>query len=261
MRHKLLSELVTSVSLSSDANSEIFRSSLEYVVHGASKWVCIQVSHRTGNFPDFAEGNSSISIYQADAQPYALNTSNTYAPNNPATQARYPTGCPTRQAPTNRTYHHINGTGEGHEESHATGSAHPYYQNNNYSLPRPPQILPSSRNYPDQGMYYHQTAPVYARELNLDDETATSTTESGYPTQKPQQTDQYAQQCPSTHGNQQGYQDQYAGDSTHPPTVHRWSQEISPEERLRLGLPRYESEEQRLAYERSASSYEPAQQS
>jgi len=247
------------VSLSSDANSGIFRPPFEHFVHGASKWVCIQVGHRAGNFPDFAEGDCTISIHQADAQPYASNNSNTYPPNNAATQARYRTGHPTRQAPTNPTY--INGTGEGHEESHATGSAHQYYQNNQYSVPRPPQIQPSSHNYPDQGMYYHQTAPVYARELNLDDETATSTTESGYPTQQPQQTDQYAQQHPSTHGNQQGYQDQYAGDSTRPPTVHRWSQEISPEERLRLGLPRYESEEQRLAYERSASSYEPTQYS
>jgi hypothetical protein len=142
-------------------------------------------------------GNCSISIYQADAQPYASNTSNTtYAPSNPATQARYPTVRPTRQAPTNPTYHHINGTGEGHEESHATGSAHQYYQNNHNhnSVPRPPQIQLSSHNYPDQGMYYHQTAPVYARELILDDETATSTTESGSATQQPQQTDQYAQE-------------------------------------------------------------------
>jgi hypothetical protein len=56
-------------------------------------------------------------------------------------------------------------------------------------------------------------------------------------------------QQPSTdsrHNQQNTYTENFA----HTPTARRWSREYSPEERLRIGLPRWETEQHRIEYQR-----------
>ncbi|KAL5328300.1 hypothetical protein ACEPPN_001799 [Leptodophora sp. 'Broadleaf-Isolate-01'] len=84
---------------------------------------------------------------------------------------------------------------------------------------------------------YDRETPRYENELTFDDEiTAPETPSNGG----------YTQQIPAQNQDYQNNQPNGA----HPPTTERWSSEHTPEERLRLGLSRYPSEEkQRLACE------------
>ncbi|KAG4434905.1 hypothetical protein IFR05_009603 [Cadophora sp. M221] len=92
---------------------------------------------------------------------------------------------------------------------------------------------------------YDRETPRYENELTLDDDQNTETTVPETPSDG-----RYTQQAPAHnqyhHNNNQP--DQPNG--VHPPTTERWSSEHTPEERLRLGLSRYPTEEERrLAYE------------
>jgi hypothetical protein len=88
----------------------------------------------------------------------------------------------------------------------------------------------------------------------FDDDQNGTPANSGYTSQTTHYNSRYYPQQTSgqghynTHGNDHGHA-QYSE------TTRRWSTEISPEDRLRLGLPRYESEEQRLAYENAGIEY------
>jgi hypothetical protein len=115
---------------------------------------------------------------------------------------------------------------ERHAESHAMNQIH-----NNYA----PDI-------------------TYGNELVLEDgQSGTGTANHGLESRPYQHGGGYA----TSQASEQGYHVQHNGqmvNQEYPPATRRWSAEYSPEERLRLGLPRWESEQHRLAYERGSRS-------
>ncbi|PBP21864.1 hypothetical protein BUE80_DR007310 [Diplocarpon rosae] len=94
---------------------------------------------------------------------------------------------------------------------------------------------------------YNPETPRYENEIAFEEEHETAV-ETQY-----SQRNGYTHQAPaSNHGCQTGQTNR-----DHSPTTQRWSSEHSPEERLRLGLPRFETaEERRNAYQSAGFDYE-----
>jgi hypothetical protein len=122
---------------------------------------------------------------------------------------------------------------------HST-SAHRDYSEHEYYLPPGPSYSP----------------PMYERELIIDEEnTGTSVPPMTGRNQCSGQTRLHPTQQNSeqvSHARQNG-QTRY---HSPPPTTQRWSAEYSPEERMRVGLPRWESHDREVQYQQAAVVYE-----
>lgn len=159
-------------------------------------------------------------------------------------------------------------------------SAHSYARYPTEELPVP--VDPSAHSYDGQYYsYYHlSVAPLYTpgttydRQLAIDDQSQMARTPAQYPTgdyypQVPSQGYFSSAMPPAGYNRPQTPTEGYNAQNItpHSPTTQRWSSEFSSAERLRLGRPRYETEqeleEQRQAYEdasHQADDHEPAQQ-
>ncbi|PVH80385.1 hypothetical protein DL98DRAFT_588491 [Cadophora sp. DSE1049] len=128
------------------------------------------------------------------------------------------------------------------------------------SDPSAPQNDASAEHYtgaqPNSG---HQCFPVYEREISHYDNELT-VDDDHQNTEPVAETPSYGgdtQQSPAQYQDHQNNQPNGA----HSPTTERWRTEQSPEERFRLGLSRYPSEEeQRLAYEQAVDYESPRDQ-
>jgi len=164
----------------------------------------------------------------------------------------------------------VNGGGVDYIDSHVNGET--YDSAFTYAMfpPEQPGRVPSEAYCPESQYYYNSAQfqgnepTMYDNELNIDEE---------QPLAAPAQTQQYASYPSRDHHLQQMQTDSYPhaldqgsyrpqtpvqnGHQNVPPspTTIRWSAERSPEERLRLGLPRYateaEVEAERRAYEQA----------
>jgi hypothetical protein len=174
------------------------------------------------------------------------------------------------------TVHHPEHTESAHHHEHVAGLAHQGHSVNgwparsssrreNLLVVPPPAHISSTNQY--YTMYrtdfsadprYLQGTTPYQTELVIDNEQA-SVAASGYQLRPETQNNGHFIQQPSHQyavqqhplGSSSAHQASPLGNGVHPLTTQRWSAEFSPEERLRLGFPRYESEEQRCAYERA----------
>jgi hypothetical protein len=100
--------------------------------------------------------------------------------------------------------------------------------------------------YPNQG-HSHTADPAYRRELEIEKgRLGSANGSSNYQTRLPYPG--------ATHQSEQTpvYRSLVSNCTVHQesPTTRRWSTEDCPEERLRLGLPRWESDKHRAEYER-----------
>ena len=106
---------------------------------------------------------------------------------------------------------------------------------------------------------YFSPSPVrtgYANHLIIDDDYTNTTSATPLYQQhaNPYSSSAYSQQL--TRQNQYADHQRNHNDRTYPPTMQLWSREPSTEERMRLGLPRYESvEQERRAFENATRSY------
>jgi len=110
--------------------------------------------------------------------------------------------------------------------------------------------------YPAAGTVYAQY-PVYDSELSIDGDQAGPTAMAHNPNASPDQTQSGTEQNPTNgiyYGRDQ--QNDFTANQYYSPPTNWWTAENSPEERIRLGLPRWESEEHRLAYEHSQQSHQ-----
>jgi hypothetical protein len=109
---------------------------------------------------------------------------------------------------------------------------------------------------------FSQETITYANELTFDEEQSNAPVAGPY-YQRQATTSNYSTNYGSMQGLagsaiDQGIAEEPTGVSgPYSPTTRRWSAEYSSDERLRLGLPRFETEEQqRQAYERAAGQYD-----
>jgi hypothetical protein len=181
--------------------------------------------------------------------------------------------------PTYPPYHNTNPPeygeeyGEEYRDEGNSAVDHDRSRRNGGGYQNPPPRTPAQG--PAGQAYYFPADQTYAQQPvrydnNLafdDDQNGTSensgytgqTTQSGYTSQTTHYNSDYYPQKTSGQGHYNTYVNGH-GHAQHSETTRRWSTEISPEERLRLGLPRYESEEQRLAYENAGVQYDQQQQ-
>jgi hypothetical protein len=95
----------------------------------------------------------------------------------------------------------------------------------------------------------------YDNNLTFDADQIATPVNSGYTSQATHYNSGHYPQQTSTQDYYNTYEN-IQNNAQNSNTTQRWSTEISPDERLRLGLPRYESEEQRLAYENAGTRYD-----
>lgn len=118
-----------------------------------------------------------------------------------------------------------------------------------------------SSGYLQEGQYYlpttpydSQTTPTYNSELIIDSieegDSGTWGDDSRYPRQSSYREPRSQIQQTFT-GGDYTRQDSQTANIARTPTTRRWSREYSPEERMRVGLPRWESEQHRIDYEGS----------
>lgn len=128
------------------------------------------------------------------------------------------------------------------------------YQNPPPRTPASGQRVAHHQGYAGQAYYfppdqtYAQQPARYDYSLAFDDDQNVPLINSGYTGQATSYNSGYYPQQTSAQGRYNTYGNNQSN-AQHSETTRRWSTEISPEERLRLGLPRFESEEKRLAYE------------
>jgi hypothetical protein len=141
------------------------------------------------------------------------------------------------------------------------------YQNPPPRTPASGQYAPHHQGYAGQAYYFpadrtytQQPQPTrYDNNLAFDDDQNGTPANSGHTGRATHYNSDYYPQQTSAQGHYSTYGNGHSN-AQHSETTRRWSTEISPEERLRLGLPRYESEEQRLAYENAGVQYDQQQQ-
>ncbi|KAH7355262.1 hypothetical protein BKA65DRAFT_236789 [Rhexocercosporidium sp. MPI-PUGE-AT-0058] len=111
----------------------------------------------------------------------------------------------------------------------------------------------SSQEYTSSEPHYYPVydpvTPRYENELTFDDDQNTAAAAAA---ETPPYGGRYTRQAPEQNQSYQDYQNSQSNQTngSHSPTTERWTAEQSSEERIRLGLSRYPTEEERrLAYE------------
>ena len=200
---------------------------------------------------------------------YAVNTdaSNVYAPS--VAELRNLHGQLSVQGVVTGSYQHANGNGQNNQTNGNNQSS----LTNGYasSLPAPYHEESRQQAYEEEAAsnqaYGTHSLPTftqhgytvestrYTEELSLEEEPAQDPTTSAfaplhYPVENCNDAPVYGTNDSNVHGDPSQPTAETGGSIS--PTTRRWSAEPSSEERLRLGLPRYETEAQRRqAYERA----------
>jgi hypothetical protein len=169
-----------------------------------------------------------------------------------------------QQPATTDDYQHQNGYATDPSEGCSYTSGNHSYSASTYytwsASERQYQPQWDGQGYQQYGRHYLPTAsnpphdiPDYDSELVIDSverDEARAWGDASRPPTQPRAGDGRAQrqQRPAPARNQQSQQN-----IAHTHTTQRWSREYSPEERMRVGLPRWETEQHRIDYQRRQS--------